>query len=193
MAEFTYSYGIKYNTSSLYFPQSNGMAERFVHTAKQSLRQSSDLDLALLTYRATPLPFCNRSPSELLMGRCIRTKLSQTNKHLVPDWSYLEEFRRCDQGLKKKQKRDYDCHHQVRQLPNIPDNTDVWVARDDRPVRGQVVSTSEAPRSNNVSIPSGNVRCNRHHLRVIPDSQSSVNHPAITEPTRTIMTQKNWN
>ena len=124
------------------------------------------------------------------MGRCIRTKLPQTNKHLVPKWPYLEEFKRCDQGLKKRQKRDYDRHHQVRQLPDIPDNTDVLVTRDDGPVRGQVVSTSEAPRSYNVSITSGNVRRNRHHLRVIPDSQSSVKRPAITEPTRTIMTRK---
>ena len=57
MTEFTSSYGIKHNTSSPYFPQSNGMAERFVRTVKQLLRQSSDLDLALLIYRATPLPF----------------------------------------------------------------------------------------------------------------------------------------
>ena len=101
MTEFT-SYGIKHNTSSPYFPQSNGMAERFVRTAKQLLKQSSDLNLALLIYRATPLPFCNRSPSELLMGKCIRTKLPQTNKHLIPEWSYLEEFKKCDQDLKKR-------------------------------------------------------------------------------------------
>ena len=190
MTEFTSSYGIKHNTSSPYFPQSNGMAERFVRTAKQLLKQSSDLNLALLTYRATLLPFCNRSTSELLMGRCIRTKLPQTNKHLIPEWSYLEEFKKCDQDLKKRQKRDYDRHYKVRQLPDIPDNTDVWVTRDDRTSRGQVVSTSEAPRSYNVNVPSGNVRRNRRHLRVIPDSRSPIERPAMTEPTRTIMTRQ---
>ena len=56
MAEFSSSHGIQHVTSSPYFPQSNDMAERFVQTAKQLLKQSSDLDIALLHYRATPLP-----------------------------------------------------------------------------------------------------------------------------------------
>ena len=53
MAEFTSSHGIQHVTSSPYFPQSNGMAEQFVQTAKQLLKQFLDLDLA--HYRATPL------------------------------------------------------------------------------------------------------------------------------------------
>ena len=50
MAEFTSSHGIQHVTSSLYFPESNGMAERVVQTAKQLLKQPSDLDLASLHY-----------------------------------------------------------------------------------------------------------------------------------------------
>jgi len=63
MADFTSFYGNKHITSSPY--------------AKQFLKQSDDLNVALLNYQATPLPWCNRSPSELLMGRCIRTTLQQ--------------------------------------------------------------------------------------------------------------------
>ena len=87
-------------------PQSNWMAERFVQTVKRLLKQSDDLNLALLTYRAMPLPWCNCSPAELLMGRCVRTRLSQTDKQLMPQWPYLDGFCESDQVLKKQQKRD---------------------------------------------------------------------------------------
>ena len=40
----------------------------------------------------------------------------------------------------------------------------------DRPTRGQVVSAGEAPRSYSVRTPSGSIRRNRHHLRVLPSS-----------------------
>ena len=104
MAEFTSSYSIQHVTSSPYFPQSNGMAERFVQTAKQLLKQSSDLDIALLHYRATPLPWCNRSPFELLMGRCVRTTVPLINSQLIPQWPYLKDFQTRDREFKKRQK-----------------------------------------------------------------------------------------
>ena len=139
MTEFTSSYGIWYITSSPYIPRSNGMAERFVCTAKQLLQKSKDLNSPLLQYCATPLPFCNHSPSELLMGRCIRTKIPQTNEHYVPEWPFLQDFERCDKELKKRQKKGFDRHIQVQLLPDIPGNTDVWVTMADRPTQGQVV------------------------------------------------------
>ena len=55
--------------------------------------------------------------------------------------------------------------------------------------RSTTATTSEAPRSYDVNIPSGNVRSNHRHLRVIPDSRSPIERPAMTEPTRTIMTR----
>ena len=69
--------------------QSNGQAERTIQTVKHILRKSDDPYLALLSYRATPLPWCNLSPSELLMGRRLRTTLPQTTHHLIPKWPYL--------------------------------------------------------------------------------------------------------
>ncbi len=55
-AVFADSYGFQHCTSSPHFPQSNGQAERTVQTVKRLMSSSSDLPLALLSHRATPLP-----------------------------------------------------------------------------------------------------------------------------------------
>ena len=55
------------------------MAERYVHTMKASLiktmEEGEDIDLALLTYKATPLSHNLLSPAELLNSRKYRTLL----------------------------------------------------------------------------------------------------------------------
>ncbi|XP_065902601.1 uncharacterized protein [Dysidea avara] len=179
MAGFPSTNSIQHVTSSPHHTQSNGMVERFVHTVKQLLKCSEDLNLALLTFRAIPLPWCNRSPAELLMGRCIRTSLLQTDKQLTPQWPYLEEFRKSDQALKKRQKKDFDHHHRVHELPDIPDNTKVWVTSGETPIQAQVQSSAGAPRSYVIETPTGNVRRNRSQLRNVPD----VPHLTRTEST----------
>ena len=75
-------------TSSPRYPQSNGQAERTVQTVKHMLKKSSDPHQALLNYRATPLPWCKRSPAELLMGRVIRSRIPCTTEQLIPTWPY---------------------------------------------------------------------------------------------------------
>ena len=100
MTDFLSSHNITHTTSSPHYPQSNGMAEKCVQTVKQLLKQSNDFNIALLNYRATPLPWCNHSPTELLMGRCIRTMLPQTTEQLTPQWSYLHHFCERDKEIK---------------------------------------------------------------------------------------------
>ena len=69
--EFASHFGFSHTSSSPHFPQSNGYAERAVKTVKGCLKKSKDPYLALFSYRATPLPWWNLSPAELLMGRHI--------------------------------------------------------------------------------------------------------------------------
>ena len=74
-SQFASSYGFQHITSSPRYPQSNGQAERTVRTVKKMLKQSTDPYLAILNYRATPLPWCKLSPAELLMGRRLKTQV----------------------------------------------------------------------------------------------------------------------
>ena len=110
-AEFALSYQFQHITSSPLFPQSNGQLERTVQTAKRLLKNAKDPYMALLTYRSTPLAWCNLSPAELLMGQRLRTTLPQVADRLLPQWKYLEAFRKQNKEFKQKQKSAYDRRH----------------------------------------------------------------------------------
>ena len=151
--------------------------------------------MALLSYRSTPLPWCNYSPAELLMGRKVKTDIPQTASQLTPQWHFLPDFRQKDKSFKDKQKKNYDRQHHVRLADTLPDNSAVWVRTGNYQTPGRVVSSSSAPRSYVVSTPTGQVRRNRQHLnqRLItandnvtdnPDDDSSTTSPHTTEPPR---------
>lgn len=110
-AEFASSYQFRHITSSPLFPQSNGQAERTIQTAKRLLKNAKDPYMTLLTYRSTPLAWCNLLPAELFMGRCLRTTLPQVDEQLRPQWKYLEAFRKQNNEFKQKQKLAYDRRH----------------------------------------------------------------------------------
>ena len=65
----------------LHYPQSNGFVERYVQTVKHTLKKvehRSDVQMALLVLRATPIDSHLPSPAELLYGRRgYQTYLSQ--------------------------------------------------------------------------------------------------------------------
>ena len=107
-AQFASAYEFRHTTSSPRFPQSNSEVERMVKTVKQMLRKSTDPYLALLSYRATLLPWCNLSPAVLSMGRRIRTPIPQADKLLIPEWTYLERFRQKNRVFKETQEKNFN-------------------------------------------------------------------------------------
>ena len=66
-AEFTREYGFKHVTSSPRYPQSNGLAERGLQTAKNLMKKAKverkDFQFALLDYRNTPIEEIGPSPA----------------------------------------------------------------------------------------------------------------------------------
>ena len=66
-SRFADTYNFNHVTSSPFYPQSNGQAERPVQTVKGILQKSTDHFMALLSYGSTHMPCCVLSPSELCM------------------------------------------------------------------------------------------------------------------------------
>ena len=75
---FTRSNNIKHTTSSLLFPQSNGMAEQSVQMAKSLVSSSADPCAALLAYHTTLLEN-GYSPAQLLYSRELHTNSPTTS------------------------------------------------------------------------------------------------------------------
>ena len=86
---FTKANGIRHITSVPYHPASNGLAERAVQTFKAAMKKLKQGPLEdrvmkfLFRYRITPQSTTGQSPSELLLGRRLRSHLDL----LQPDLS----------------------------------------------------------------------------------------------------------
>ena len=133
--KFAEEYQFKHVTSSPYFPQSNGEAERAVCTVKDLLKKSNDPYLALLAYRTTPLEV-GYSPSELLMSRTLRSTVPTTRTRRAPQTPNLDTVRAKDHEIKARQKQNFDPHHGDRTLPSLAPGDPVWLP--DRRIEGEV-------------------------------------------------------
>ncbi|XP_061193733.1 uncharacterized protein K02A2.6-like [Saccostrea echinata] len=73
--DFSKEYGFVHVTSSPYFPQANGQAERTVITVKNLLRKAKDLHKSLLYYPNTNIEEIGLSPAQMFLGRRLKTDL----------------------------------------------------------------------------------------------------------------------
>ena len=81
------------------------------------------------------------------MGRQFRTDIPTPKNQLIPQWSYLQEFREKDSEYKVKQRRDYNNRCRVRPLdPLIPD-TPVWIRTEQSQTTGHIQSPANTPKS----------------------------------------------
>ena len=170
MRESASSYGFTHVTSSPHYPQSNGQAGRAVKMVKALLEHSPDPFMDLLSYRATPFPWCRLSPAELRVGRRLRTNVPQAKEMLVPNWPHTLGFKDLDHKQKERQKSVYDKRHRVQESPALLHKRAVWVEHQGQHIPGEVTEQTETPRSYRVETESEELRRNRKHLHPRPDN-----------------------
>ncbi|XP_039300258.1 uncharacterized protein K02A2.6-like [Nilaparvata lugens] len=157
--KFAVEFDFKFQTSSPGYAQSNGLAERFFQTAKNILKKSDDISVALMEYRNTPIPGLNRSPAQLLFFRRLKTKLPVVEKQM----SDHEQFKLHLQNKNRKSKDYYDAHARAR--PDFKEGDRVVHRRGKEWHPATVVSKHSSPRSYIIESESNVLRRNRVDLR----------------------------
>lgn len=115
---FAHEYDFVLNFSDPFYPQGNGCAERAVQVAKRLYKQPDPL-VALMSYRSTPLDTTGCTPSQLLMGRNIRTKLPTLPANLSPFWPDLTAVRNNDNYAKERSAELFNKRKGARKLPEL--------------------------------------------------------------------------
>ena len=172
--------GIRHIKSAPYHPSTNGLAERAVQTVKQGLKQmqgaavEEKLSRFLHKYRITPHSTTGIAPSELLMGRRLRSRLDL----LHPDLPDRVE------GKQWKQKMAHDTSHADRKFG---EGDEVYVedfsASAEKWVPG-IVSKVTGPLSYHVQLTDG--RIIRRHIDSVRHRVNNGNDPAVQDSEQTL-------
>ena len=165
--EFTNGWDYEHITSSLKYPQSNGIAERWIQTIKGAMKKAilgnQDIDMSLLCLRSTPMDHVIPSPGELLFNWKLVSNLPKkcTNKN-----AWKEEIQECLLYRLLLQKKQHDQH--AKDLSNL--NTGQLVRVRDHDTRkwtpAIVRQACTEPWSYIIETPTGQVLCrNCRHLK----------------------------
>ena len=123
--DFTKTWGIHHRVTSPTNAQSNGQAECFVQTIKNSLTKAieggEDPHLAILAFATTPLNHSLPSPAELLNSRRYRCILPVR----VKQQNLTHRYRNIMQKQKQQQTRYYNRN--ARDLPSLKTGRPVYV------------------------------------------------------------------
>lgn len=172
--QFAQAYDFSHITSSPYFAQSNGKAEKGVQIIKRlwakSLESNSDPYLALLNYRSSPL-INGRSPAELLMNRTLRTRVPRVKATLPV------------RTAQSQQKRYYD--REAHDLPPLKVGNVVRLRSSNRWNTKGAIQNQVAPRSYAILTEDGKqfIRNRRHLLRTNEDMDFVVPTDELTPLT----------
>ena len=128
--EFLKVNGIQHAFSAPYHPATNGEAERFVQTFKHSMKCKqansanifSSISKFLLAYRSTVHATTGMSPSTLLMGRRIRTKLDL----IYPSYHSQQERKGWEQLKSQENVKQFTPTSQV--LVRSYNTSNKWVS-----------------------------------------------------------------
>ena len=164
--DFAQEYGFQHITSSPLYPQSNGFIERNVQTIKNIIKKchqsKTDIHMALLCLRATPISSDIPAPCVALNNRMFKTNLPMCSS-ITPHWK--------PDSLQQRQNNQKQYHDQgARDLqPLVPDQP----VRIQDPVQktwspGTVIRSADTPRSYHVEKDGVIYRRNRRHLNPVP-------------------------
>ena len=167
-AQFANTWGFVHSTSSPRYPQSNGLAEKVVQTAKRIVMKATasgrDPYIALLEYRTTPISDdCGKSPAQLLMSRRLRSILHSTPASLQPVLVDPEDIQLRFEEKQDKQKTVYDRNARTRASISVGDQ--ILMRKNSGGYQSAVViEKTDAPRSYNVRTKDGAIyiRTSRH-------------------------------
>lgn len=179
---FASEFGFIHTTSSPKYPQSNGEAERAVQTVKQLLKKAKDPYSALLLYRATPLRN-GLSPSELLMGRKLKTKIPVLPSTLHPQILNHSTVRQKEEKMKEQQQRSFNNRHAAREASPLNVNDTVYIR--DMKRTGEIFAKHHNPRSFVVRTEHGNIRRNRAQLVGTPGATQMKPQTQVTNSPET--------
>lgn len=161
--------GITHTKISPRHPQGNGFIERQIGYIKPIIRKciesNTDIDIALLNVRATPIDQYLPSPAELMFGYKLSTVLPNKTDE-VPNVNHAERM----QQIKENQER-YGNQH-TKSLRPLLNDENVRILDPDKKIwfMGKVLSP-QGDRSYVIETEGGRIiRRNRVHLRPIPAS-----------------------
>ena len=178
---FAESWGFTHTTTSPHYPQSNGLAERTVQTAKSILdkakAENKDPYLSLLEYRNTPVDNL-KSPAQLLMSRRLRSILPATAKHLQPQIASQQAVHERREVCQQRQQAYYN--RSARPLPQLPTGAPIRFRQEDGSWRpATVMHPAHTDRSYHIQAGEGQTyRRNRRHLRVSKEINTAYNTQA---------------
>ena len=175
---FAKEWGFIHVTSSPRYPQANGEAERMVRTVKELFTKNSDPYKALMAYRDTPLQN-GLSPSELLMGRRLRTGLPTLPAMLQPSLKEddRERVAKKENTYRENQARTFNLRHRVQDLAKLPVGDRVWVKDQNRE---GVITGKPQLRSYTLETNNGIIRRNRSAL--VPEASPSTSRETPKAP-----------
>ena len=173
--------GVRHVTSAPYHPASNGLAERGVQILKRGLKKVKSGTLkarvatVLCSYRVTPHATTGVSPSELLLGKRLRTRLDL----LKPNTAKKVENKQMQQKIK---------HDRIAKQRNFVVGRKVFVrnfGQGPKWLPGEVIKSS-GPVSCIVQLVGGGVRrCHhdqlRHRYSFMEDTQQELNEGVHSE------------
>lgn len=185
-ASFVKAWEFTHTTTSPYYPQSNGLAEKSVHTAKMLLEKAKadrgDPYLSLLEYRNCPVDGF-KSPAQLLMSRRLRSTLPNTNQQLLPKVISCKDVRAKRLHKQQRQKSYYD--RSARPLPQLTEGQAVRVQERGYWKPATIIKPANTERSYHVCTSDGQeYRRNRRHLMNVPEPHSNDSYQVLGDTNK---------